>query len=278
MSDAMVSDDDGPGFLIEPKNKFFEAIRAVAEFELRPGPSVSFMSEVDLTEIEILRTRVPVEQKPSYTAFAVKAVALALREFPYANRRVCRPPFLVWTGARLQKFQRCDVAVASERDVPGAESAAFFDILRDADRRSLVEVTEFLRALAASDVTTNQQWREFSTLVTRLPQRLSTLLIRLPYYFPSLWVKYRGGAILVNSPTKYGIDAVLATHLYPMSLSFGLVKPRPVVREGRIVPCTTFALTLNFDRRVMAGAQAGRFFKRIIDVLEHAEVEMAAYL
>ena len=37
-------------------------------------------------------------------------------------------------------------------------------------------------------------------------------------------------------------------------------------------------LTLNFDRRVMAGAQAGRFFKGIIDVLEHAEVEMAAYL
>ena len=103
-----------------------------------------------------------------------------------------------------------------------------------------MEVTEFLRALAASDVTTNQQWREFSTLVTRLPRRLSTLLIRLPYYFPSLWVKYRGGAVLVNSPTKYGIDAVLATHLYPMALSFGLVKPRPVVRGGQVVACTTF--------------------------------------
>ena len=61
-----------------------------------------------------------------------------------------------------------------------------------------------------------------------------------------------------------------------IGISFGLVKPRPIVRGTDIVACPTFTLTLNFDRRVMAGAQAARFFKRIIDVLERAETELAS--
>lgn len=258
---------------IEPKNRYFEAIRAVADFELHPGPKVSFMSQVDLTQVEQLR-RNAVGVRPSYTAFVAKAVALALSEFPYANRRVCRTPTRLWLGWRVQRFHRCDIAIASERDIPGAESVAFFDVFRDVDRQSLVELTESLRALSASDITNNEQWRSFSSLITRLPQWLSTQLIRLPYYFPGMWIKYRGAAVLISSPSRYGVDAVMAAQSYPMSLAFGLVKPRPVVRDGQIVPCTTTALTLNFDRRVMAGAQGARFFKRIIDLLEQAETTL----
>ena len=87
-------------------------------------------------------------------------------------------------------------------------------------------------------------------------------------------MKYRGGAVLVSSPAKYGVDAILGTWPHPVGISFGLVKPRPVVVEGAIVARPTFFLTLNFDRRVMAGAQAARFFKRIVDILEHPVREM----
>ena len=83
--------------------------------------------------------------------------------------------------------------------------------------------------------------------------------------------------MLVSSPAKYGVDVVVGTWSHPLGVSFGLVKPRPVVRGTEIVACLTFALTLNFDRRVMAGAQAARFFKRMVDLLEHAETEMAPY-
>lgn len=76
---------------VEPQNKYFEAIRAIADFELRPGPSVSFLNEIDLTQLERVRAAA-VGVKPSYTALVAKAVALALREFPYANRRVHRSP------------------------------------------------------------------------------------------------------------------------------------------------------------------------------------------
>jgi pyruvate/2-oxoglutarate dehydrogenase complex dihydrolipoamide acyltransferase (E2) component len=272
-----MSPNDPPPYQIEPKNRFFEALRSMAEYEIRPGNTVSFISEVDLTEIERLREAASDAQKPSYTAFVVKAVALALRDFPYANRRVCRRAWLPFAGPRLQQFHRCDVAVASERDVPGTESAAFFDILRDADRLSMAEITSALQALATCDATTNKQWREFSTIITRLPQWLSTLLLRLPWFFPSLWVKYRGGAVLISSPAKYGVDLVIASWSHPLGISFGLVKPRPVVRGGEVVASPTFALLLNFDRNVMAGAPGARFFKRIIDLLEHADVEMSAF-
>jgi hypothetical protein len=265
------------GFVVEAKNKFFEATRAIVEYEIRPGNTVSFVSEVDLTEVEQVRARASRGNKPSYTAFVVKAVALALRDFPYANRRVVRslwPPLL---GVRLQRFQKQDVAVACERDFPGSESTAFIDIVKDADQLSLHEITDTLFALSQCDASNNKQWREFSTLITRLPCWLSAQLIRLPCFVPKLWVKYRGGAVLISSPAKYGVDAVVGTWSHPLGVSFGLVKPRPVVREGAVVARTTFALTLNFDRRVMAGAQAARFFRRITDVLERAETEMAPY-
>lgn len=260
---------------IEPKNRYFEAIRAVADFELQPGPKVSFLGEVDLTQVEALR-RNATGSRPSYTAFVAKAVALALSEFPYANRRVCRSPGRLWLGWRLQRFHHCDIAIASERDIPGAESVAFFDVFRDVDRQSLAELTESLRALSASDITSNEQWRSFSSLITRLPQWLSTQLIRLPYWLPGLWIRYRGAAVLISSPSRYGVDAVMAAQSYPMSLAFGLVKPRPVVRDGQVVARVTTALTLNFDRRVMAGAQGARFFRRIVELLEQAETTMAA--
>src|SRR3982750_920478 len=117
---------------IEPRNKFFEANRSIVEYEIRSGRTVSFLSEVDLTGIERVRRRVTEGRRPSYTAFVVKAVALALTDFPDANRRVRRrlwPPF---SGRRLQKSHRCDVAVAIERDLPGAEATAFLDVVRDA--------------------------------------------------------------------------------------------------------------------------------------------------
>jgi len=262
------------GYEIEPRNRFSDAIVSVT-YEFRPANTVTFLCDVDLTEVEALRAVSGPERKRSYTAFVVKAIALALKEFPYANRRVCRLPWIPFSVARLQSFLRCDVAVAVERNVEGAESVAFIDVLRDADLLSLDEITERLHALAISDDSNNRQWREFSSVISRFPNWLSTLLIRLPLRFPHLWVKYRGGAALVSSPAKYGAHGVLGTWSHPLGVSFGLVEPRPVVREGRIVACPTFSLTLNFDRRVMAGAQGARFLRRVVELLEHAGTEMS---
>jgi pyruvate/2-oxoglutarate dehydrogenase complex dihydrolipoamide acyltransferase (E2) component len=257
-------------YALEPYNRFFEANRRIVEFEVRPGNTVTFICEVDLTQAQRLRQEAG-EQRPSYTAIVAKAVGLALREFPYANRRVARRAWLPLASPRLQRFERCDIGVAVERDVPGAESVAYVDVLRDADRQSLGQINDWLRELAASDAGNSRQWREFTTLIQRLPRWLAALLVRLPYFLPSLWPRYRGAAALISSPSKYGIDAVVATWSWPLGISFGYVKPRPIVRDGQVVAAATFQLVLNFDRRVMAGAQAARFFRRICDLIEKAD-------
>jgi pyruvate/2-oxoglutarate dehydrogenase complex dihydrolipoamide acyltransferase (E2) component len=63
-----------------------------------------------------------------------------------------------------------------------------------------------------------------------------------------------------------------------LGLSFGLVKERPVVRDGAIVARRTTILTFNFDRRLLAGAPGARFCKRLVDILENPAVELASYL
>jgi pyruvate/2-oxoglutarate dehydrogenase complex dihydrolipoamide acyltransferase (E2) component len=257
-----------------PTNRFFQVFRKIPEFELRPGPTVTFISEVDLSEVDQLRQEAKA-QKPSYTAFVVRALALALREFPYANQRISRRVWLPLARAKLQMFDHCDIAVAAERDIPAVESAAFVDIIRDANEKSLSEITIWLSDLSRSDTQTNEQWRQFSGIIKGFPLWLALLLVRLPYFVPDLWDRYRGAAALVTSPAKYGVDTVAACWSWPVGVSFGLVKDRPLVKDGEIKACPTFNLTCNFDRRIMAGAQAGRFFAAIVKNLEAARSMLA---
>jgi hypothetical protein len=40
-----------------PWNRFFAAICSISEYEFRPGHTVNFLAEVDLTEVERIRRR-----------------------------------------------------------------------------------------------------------------------------------------------------------------------------------------------------------------------------
>jgi hypothetical protein len=155
---------------------------------------------------------------------------------------------------------------------------AFADVLRDADVPSLDAITGWLHELARCDTATNREWCLFNHLVTRLPHWLFRLVARLPLLVPRLWVRHRGSAVLISSPARYGVDVVATSWAWPLGISFGLVKDRPVVREGQVVACPTFVLTLNFDRRILAGAQAAHFFQRIVEILEHAVTELTPEL
>lgn len=258
------------GYRMLPAHPFFDLMRMLVKHEIRMGDTVCFVSEVDLTGIEAARAAVQRAggRKPGYTAFVLQALSRALREYPYANRRIHQPWGWPLRALRIQQFEGADIAVAVERNVPGAEVAAFIDILRDAETKNLAEIQAWLDHLARSDTSNNRQWREFTTLVERAPRWLAGLLAHLPARFPSYWNRYRGGAALLSSPTKYGVDLVVGAWTAPLGISYGLAKDRAVVRDGRVVPCRTFQLILNFDRRIMAGAQAARFFKRIVDLLE----------
>ena len=107
------------GYSIAPSNRFVNAIRGMAEFEIRPGITVTLINEIDCTSMNVIRDQ-PDTPRPSYTAFVLKALAMTLAEYPYANRRLQRFLNLPLFPYRLQCFQDVDVMVAVEREIEGA--------------------------------------------------------------------------------------------------------------------------------------------------------------
>ena len=269
----MTSDDRSS---VEPVRQFDRLNRSLVESEIDFGRTVHFTAEIDLTEIERVRdAAASAALRPTYTAFVAKAVAIALREFPYANRRLFRPlglPFLSY----FQSFRGTDVAVAIERNIEGQAAVAYIEVLRDVHRQTLEELTARLRAFSATDVTNSAQWRDFSRLATSFPAPLAAFIVRLPRHFPSMWQKYRGGSVLISSPAKYGVDGVVAAWTHPLGLTFGLAQKKPLVRGDEVVATMAFTFAMNWDRRVMAGAQAARFFARICELLRQPRELTAA--
>ena len=104
------------------------------------------------------------------------------------------------------------------------------------------------------------------------PLGLGGFIAKLPLYFPKMWSKYRGGAAMISSPAKYGVDGVVAAWTHPIAFSFGLAQKKAMVKNDQVVAVQAFTFVMNWDRRVMAGAQAARFFARITELLRHPEL------
>jgi pyruvate dehydrogenase E2 component (dihydrolipoamide acetyltransferase) len=68
----------------------------------------------------------------------------------------------------------------------------------------------------------------------------------------------------------YGIRRFTAVINPPQAaiLAVGELTPRPVVRDGQIVPRSIMELTLSCDHRILYGADAAEFLGRIREYLE----------
>ncbi len=260
-------------YTIERCNKLYSLNKSLVESEINFSRTVTFSSEIDLTELEKMRSSFPAEERPTYTAFVATAIAKSLAEFPYANRRLYNLwglPFLSF----FQSFNNVDVAVAIERNIEDYNAVAYIEILRDVKSKSVLEVSRLLRTFAKSDLETSQQWKSFYNLGMYSPLGIAGFIAHLPFYFPKLWTKYRGGSVLISSPAKYGVDGLVAAWTHPLSFSFGLAQKKPMVKNDVVVPVQAFTFVMNWDRRVMAGAQAARLFARITELLRNPDLKV----
>ena len=254
------------------RNRFFEVLGGL-NVENRGDDKVAMLSELDMSSAQDLRAAINSTAgiKPSYTAIVAKAISLALREHPYANRIAVEWPF----RRRIVQLHTVHMTVAVERDQPGIEQAVFAGTIRNTDEMDVVSITRELQGLAQATEETNERWRLLKRIVETLPPVLARRLISAPRLFPSQWIKHRGGAVMISSPAKYGVDMMVANWPWPIGYSFGLVKDRPIAVDGAVVVRPTMALTMSFDRRLMGGAPAARFFRAVCDHVEHAEMDMA---
>lgn len=179
-----------------------------------------------------LATSVDKGQEPprvSLNDLVVKAVALALRRVPEANAQ--------FTDAAILVHRRVDVSVA----VAVAEGLVT-PVLRDADRKSVLEISAEIRELAA---------RARAKKLT--PEEMSN------------------GTFSVSNLGMYGIDAFAAVINPPEGaiLAVGQVRREPVVRGDAVVPGRKLAMTLSCDHRVIDGAVGATYLRALRQLLEH---------
>jgi pyruvate dehydrogenase E2 component (dihydrolipoamide acetyltransferase) len=200
-----------------------ESRATVPDFELR--------CEVDASGIVELRERLreSTDTVLSYNDFIVKAVALALRDFPRVNAS--------YRDGAVETYNRINVGIAV-----AADDALIVPTIFDADRLSLGEISRTARELAA-------RVRDGSISPADLAGGTFTVSNLGMYGVDSF-------SAVINPPQA----AILAV---------GSLKPRPVVLDdGQLASRPTVILTLACDHRVLYGAEGAQFLDRLREFLE----------
>ncbi|HET6365696.1 MAG TPA: dihydrolipoamide acetyltransferase family protein, partial [Pseudomonadales bacterium] len=189
-------------------------------------PHVTHFDRADITELDaVVRGGFePARAQGIYltlTSFLLKAVATALTKHPVFNASLD-------PGAGelvLKRHYHLGVAVATDRGL-------IVPVLRDVDRKPVLEVARELAALA-------RRVREGKAALDDL----------------------RGGTFTVTNIGPLGGTGAIPIINYPEVAILALARARlePVVRDGVIVPRLLLPLTLTFDHRVADGADGARF-------------------
>jgi pyruvate dehydrogenase E2 component (dihydrolipoamide acetyltransferase) len=201
-------------------------------------PHVTHFDRADITDLDVLIRRNLEDGQArgvtlTLTSFILKAAALALRDHPQFNASLDAA-----AGEMIVKrYYNLGVAVATERGL-------IVPVIRDVDRKPLVELARELAALAA-----------------RVREGKATL------------DDLRGGTFTVTNLGALGGTGAIPIINYPEVAILGVARGREeaVVREGAIVPRMMLPLTLTFDHRVADGADGARFAADIIRRLEHPD-------
>ncbi len=202
----------------------------------REIPHFAYVEEVDVTELESLRThlngrRAAGEPALTYLPFIVAALSRVLREFPQCNAH--------YDAARQLIVRHAAVHIGVATQTPEGLKVP---VVRDAQGLPLPELAAALRRAAE---------RARSGQATRAELGGSTLTIT------SLG---RLGGIastpIINAPEVAIIGVNKAVE-------------RPVVRQGAIVPRLVLNLSSSFDHRFVDGHDAAAMIQALKERLEH---------
>jgi pyruvate dehydrogenase E2 component (dihydrolipoyllysine-residue acetyltransferase) len=201
-------------------------------------PHVSHFDRADITDLDavIRRNLEPARERGvtlTLTSFVLKAAALALRIHPQFNASLD-------PGAGeliVKRYCHLGVAVATDRGL-------IVPVIRDADRKPLLELA-----------------RELAALALRVRAGKATL------------DDLRGGTFTITNVGALGGTGAIPIINYPEVAILGVARAReePVVRDGQILPRLLLPLSLTFDHRVADGADGARFAADIVRRLEHPD-------
>jgi pyruvate dehydrogenase E2 component (dihydrolipoamide acetyltransferase) len=194
-------------------------------------PHVTQSDLSDITDFETFRKSQTKGPKLTISAFAMKAVVVLLKEYPVFNSSID----VAGNQIIHKKFYNIGVAVDTENGL-------LVPVIRDVDKKSIAELAEELTSIA-------ERARQ-----RKLDSKDLT-----------------GGTFTITNLGGIGGTGFTPIVNYPEVAILGISRGRlePVVHNGEIVPRLMMPLSLSYDHRVIDGAIAARFTRRLAEMLEN---------
>jgi pyruvate dehydrogenase E2 component (dihydrolipoamide acetyltransferase) len=198
-------------------------------------PKINQFADADVTALLALRKKhAPAYEKKgahlTLTSFLLLVLGRALKKFPRANSSMDE------STHELVYKDYCHIGVAVD-----TEGGLIVPILRDVDKKNLLQLSEELHALT-------EKTRQRKVSIEEL----------------------QGGSFTISNQGSIG-----GSHFTPIIyapqvaiLGVGQGQAKPVAIDGKIAIRTILPLCLAYDHRVLDGADAVRFIKEIIAGLE----------
>jgi pyruvate dehydrogenase E2 component (dihydrolipoamide acetyltransferase) len=213
--------------------------KAIAEHmhrSLSIAAQLTLTAEIDMTEMVKLRQSLVAREKElgtriTYTDLLVLAIAKVLKDHPVVNSSLI--------GDEIKRWESVNVGVAV-----ALEDGLIVPVVKDADKKSLVEISKTVKSLA-------QKAREGELTPDEVTGGTFTLT-----NIGALGAGYRFDTIVINQPES----AILGT---------AGITDRAVVRGGKIVIRPILACSLTYDHRVIDGAVAHQFMTDVIKLVEN---------
>jgi pyruvate dehydrogenase E2 component (dihydrolipoamide acetyltransferase) len=207
----------------------------------RTASHFTFVEECDVTALKAVRARLrgaseALGVKLSFLPLIVKAVVAALKKHPMLNATLDDDK----NEIVLHHYYNVGIAAATE-------SGLIVPVVRNADRRSLVDIAREIDRLAEDARAGKSKLEDVQG---------STFTIT------SLGTQ---GGLFATPIINYPEVAILGVHQ---------MKQKPVVRDGQIVIGDVMLLSLSFDHRVVDGHVGAAFAYEVIRYLEQPELLM----
>lgn len=218
-----------------PMSKMRKVIAERMSYSARTVPQVTVTTEVDMSELVKLREKLlpdferMIGVRMSYTDILIKGVAMTLREEPIFNSKL--------EGDQIRLMEDINIGVAVE-----VEEGLIVPVVRDADKKTLVEITKSTKQL-----------------IERAKEgKLSSSEVS-------------GGTFTITNLGSYGVETFTPLINPPETaiLGVGRIADKPVVVGDQITIRPVASLSLSFDHRVIDGALAARFLQRLKQIIEN---------